>query len=253
MTPTKNEWPASATGQQTSDGNGATGVARDEAGHLKEAAAEKTAQVAGTAKEQVGEVASELREQTARLASQTREQLQTQAVEQRDRLADGLRSISSELRSMAQHEGDSGWVTQLAKQGSQLTDQAAQFLADREPGQVLDECRNFARRRPGVFLLGAAVAGMAAGRLTKGLMADRRHQHAADDPDQQAGGQYEQGGGQYQQDDVGLSAAMGGQPPASGAATMTPVPPAPVPDPTLDPGYGTDGDTLPGPGPQPGR
>ena len=38
------------------------------------------------------------------------------------------------------------------------------------------EVRNFARRRPGAFLIGAAVAGLAAGRLTRGLK-DRTSDH----------------------------------------------------------------------------
>ena len=46
---------------------------------------------------------------------------------------------------------------------------AASWLEQREPADLLDEVRNFARRRPGTFLIGAAVAGLAAGRLTRGL------------------------------------------------------------------------------------
>jgi hypothetical protein len=33
---------------------------------------------------------------------------------------------------------------------------------------VLDDVRSFARRRPGVFLLGAGIAGFAVGRLVRG-------------------------------------------------------------------------------------
>ena len=36
----------------------------------------------------------------------------------------------------------------------------------------MDELADFARRRPGVFLLGAGLLGVVAGRLTRGLRAD---------------------------------------------------------------------------------
>ena len=44
-------------------------------------------------------------------------------------------------------------------------------LQNREPAELLDEVRSFARRKPGMFLLGAAAAGILAGRLTSGVKA----------------------------------------------------------------------------------
>jgi hypothetical protein len=38
-------------------------------------------------------------------------------------------------------------------------------LENREPTQLLDDARSFARRRPGTFLLGALAAGVVAGRM----------------------------------------------------------------------------------------
>jgi hypothetical protein len=44
-------------------------------------------------------------------------------------------------------------------------------LQNREPAELLEEIRSFARRKPGMFLLGAAAAGVLAGRLTSGVKA----------------------------------------------------------------------------------
>lgn len=41
-------------------------------------------------------------------------------------------------------------------------------LDEREPSELLDELRRFARRRPGAFLLGAFAAGAVAGRVARG-------------------------------------------------------------------------------------
>ena len=49
--------------------------------------------------------------------------------------------------------------------------QAAGWLADRDPGSLLDEVRSFARRKPGTYLAIAMGAGVLAGRLTRGLTA----------------------------------------------------------------------------------
>jgi hypothetical protein len=131
---------------------------------------EASQQVAGTTKEKVADVASDVRQQTRRLAVETRDQLAEQAGRQRDRAVDGLRSVGEELRGMAEH-GQSGWGTQLAWQGAEFSEQAADFLRDRGAGDLLDEVRKVASRRPGTFLLAAAIAGVTAGRLSRVLAA----------------------------------------------------------------------------------
>jgi len=149
---------------------GVTEAARDEAGQLKETSAEAARQVAGTVKEKASDVTSDAREQTRRLVGQTRDELVGQASQQKERAANGLRSVSDELRGMAEH-GQSGLGAQLVRQGAELTDQAADFLQQHEPGDLLDQVRGFARRKPGTFLLVAAAAGVVAGRLTRALAA----------------------------------------------------------------------------------
>lgn len=150
--------------------DGVAETARDQAGQLKETSAEAAREVAGTVKEKVSDVTSDVRSEARRLASQTRQELAGQAGQQKDRAATGLRSVSDELRGMAEH-GQSGLGAQLARQGADFTDQAANFLQQHEPADLLDEVRQYARRRPGTFLLIAAAAGVVAGRLTRGLAA----------------------------------------------------------------------------------
>ena len=52
-----------------------------------------------------------------------------------------------------------------------MVDDFAHKLQTRDPAELLDEVRSFARRKPGIFLLGAAAAGIVAGRLTSGVKA----------------------------------------------------------------------------------
>ncbi len=149
-------------------------TAKDEAKNVKDAAAGATQQVADTAKEQAGQVASDVREQTRQLADETRNQLSSQVTSQRDRAVGGLRSLGDELRTMSEQSGQSGVGTQLAREGGDITHKVADFIEQREPAQLLDEVRSYARQKPGTFLIGAAVAGALVGRLTRGAVAARQ-------------------------------------------------------------------------------
>ena len=72
---------------------------------------------------------------------------------------------------MARNSEQDGPATDLARQAADKAHQAAGWLADRDPGHLLDEVRSFARRKPGTYLAIALGAGVLAGRLTRGLTA----------------------------------------------------------------------------------
>ncbi len=55
---------------------------------------------------------------------------------------------------------------------------ASDWLAQRDPGSLLHEVKSFARRKPGVFIAGALVAGVVAGRLTRALTENAKDEHA---------------------------------------------------------------------------
>jgi hypothetical protein len=157
-----------------SGGSSPSDTARQEAQHLKETTASATQHVAGTAMDQAGQVASTAKDQAGQLVEQTRQQLTHQVSSQRDSAVGALRSMSEEFQNMADQCGRGGPATQLVRQGAGITGEVASFLEQREPHQLLDEVRGLARRRPGTFLLGAAVAGMVAGRLTRGAISANR-------------------------------------------------------------------------------
>jgi uncharacterized protein YjbJ (UPF0337 family) len=166
---------------QSPPAEGVTETARDEAGQLKETSVDAARDVAGTVKEKAADVTSDVREQARQLADQTRTELAGQASQQKDRAAGALRSMSEELREMAEH-GQSGTGAQLARQGADFTDRAANFLQQHEPGDLLEEVRGFARRKPGTFLLVAAAAGVVAGRLTRALASGSSSTPSSNEP-----------------------------------------------------------------------
>jgi hypothetical protein len=173
---TVGEHPTTPGGSR-SGGDTASGTAqsaRQEAERVGDTAGSAARDVASTTKEQGERVASDIRQQARRLTDETRGQVTEQAMSQRDRVVDGLRSLSEELRTMAGRSGEAGLGSDAARQGADAAGRVADYLAKREPGQLLDEVRGVARRRPGAFLLGAAALGVLAGRLSRGMIDVRR-------------------------------------------------------------------------------
>ena len=152
-------------GQSTKD------VAKEEASNLKDTAVDAGKGVASTAKDQAVNVATEAKEQAKSLLSTATSQVQNQASTQQSRLASTLRGYADELQGVGQGSAPSGVVGDLIQQAASKGSQIAQWLEDREPGDVLEEVRRYARRRPVMFLALCGLAGVVAGRITRGAVA----------------------------------------------------------------------------------
>jgi hypothetical protein len=201
----------------------AAGVARDQAATVGRSAGEAGSHVAQTAADQAREVFSETRRQARDLLGEATGQAREQASSQQQKAARQLRTVGDELHDMAAKGGQSGLATEVAQQAAERLHGAASWLEQREPADLLQAVRDFARRRPGTFLVGAALAGLAAGRLTRGVADAARSggQHPAGRPEAQQG-------------------AMGEMPSAA------PVPPPPGPDWTAPMPEYPSGTYLPG-------
>lgn len=151
------------TQQSTAD------VARDEAANVGQSARAAAGNVTAAAADQARNVADETRQQAVDLLGQARSQVREQALEQQRRAVQNLHTLAGQLNEMAARNGDSGMATRLAEEASNRVHGVAAWLDGREPAELLDEVRGFARRRPGAFLLGAALAGVLAGRMTRGI------------------------------------------------------------------------------------
>ncbi|MBF4625942.1 hypothetical protein ITJ51_00175 [Curtobacterium flaccumfaciens] len=172
---------ASGSGSDSGSGSGkadaAKGAAQDVAGDAKE----KAANVAGTAKEQASKVASEATDHAKQLYGQASENLKQQAGEQQQRAAGGLRSLGEQLGRMAENDDEQGVAAKVVRDLSGRATSAAGFLENRDPGSLLDEVKTFAAKRPGTFIAIAAGAGLLAGRLTKALVTEVKHEKEAGD------------------------------------------------------------------------
>lgn len=169
---------STGTGSDSTGGgkaDAAKGAAQDVAGDAKEQAAN----VAGTAKEQASNVASDATEHAKQLYAQASDTLKEQAAGQQERAAGGLRTLGEQLGRMADKDDEQGIAAKVVRDLSSRAGSAAGYLEGRDPGSLLAEVKSFAAKRPGTFIALAAGAGILAGRLTKALATEVKHEKEA--------------------------------------------------------------------------
>lgn len=134
-------------------------------------AADEGKHVAGVAQGEAAKVASEAKDQAKSLVGEARtqvtDQVSDQSRQQRDKLVGTLGTLGDDLDQMA--ENGSGLAADVAREVAGHAKSLTSYLDGREPGELLEDVRDFARRRPGMFLAGALVAGVVAGRLARGV------------------------------------------------------------------------------------
>jgi hypothetical protein len=134
--------------QSDSGASSASATARNEAAEIGRSATEHAGQVANVVGEQARQVASETTRQARHLLEEGVDQLRDQAREGQQKLAGGLRGVAEQLRQMSDHAEGSVTVSEAVRQVSQRANGVADWLESRQPGDLLDEVRAFARRRP---------------------------------------------------------------------------------------------------------
>lgn len=190
-------FPPAGTGGPTagtaSNDASTTDTAKDEARQTAQVAGDEAGNVADEARAQASNVASEAASQARDLAEQVRSQVHEHAGAQQQMVASQMRSFCDELSSMASNSEQPGTATEVVRQTSQRIREAASWLESSDPADVLEAVRGVARRRPGAFLAGAAVAGLAAGRLTRAGVDSHRETSADSLPPESASQPLESG------------------------------------------------------------
>lgn len=146
-------------------------TAQDALGDGAALAGDKAAEVGRTAREQAANVVGEATSQARDLIGEFKGQLRDQAGSQTGRLAQNVRRLSDELREMSENGPAGSPAAQLVGRVAEGGRQVADRMEERGPEGLVTDLQAFARRRPGVFLAGAALAGFAAARVVQGLNA----------------------------------------------------------------------------------
>jgi hypothetical protein len=140
------------------------------------------ADVAGTATDEIKHVAGEAAEQARTLAGTFTEQVEQQSRTGLESLVSTITRFAEDLEAMAEGQGGrDGTAADLVRQVSDRAQGLSGSLRDREPGDLVRTVQSYGRTHPGTFLLAAAAAGAATGRLTKAALAADPKQPASVD------------------------------------------------------------------------
>jgi hypothetical protein len=124
--------------------------------------------LAGTVRSQAEQVKGELAGQARGMLAETQGQLQAQADMQASRLAGALFQVGSQAVALSQgRPEEAGPLTGYAEQAATWLDDRASYIEERGLEGLATDVVDFARRRPGLFLAGAAVVGFGVGRLVR--------------------------------------------------------------------------------------
>jgi len=125
-------------------------------------------ELAGTVRTQADQVKGELAGQAREMLDETRGQLQNQADMQATRMARAVFQVGSQAVALSEGRPEqAGPLVDYAEQAATWLDNTASYIEERGVEGLAVDVVDFARRRPGVFLAGAAVLGFGVGRLVR--------------------------------------------------------------------------------------
>jgi hypothetical protein len=162
------ESPGSTAETAAQQGSAVASTAKEQASATAQTAQQGSQQVADQAKQQLSQLSDQAQLELHRVIDQAQGELRERASEQTDKLATGLRGWADELRALAEGRTNDApravdWLSQAAGQMTGYADR----LDHRGAAGAVEDVSRFARRRPGAFLIGAVIAGFAAGRLAR--------------------------------------------------------------------------------------
>ena len=146
-------------------------VAQTASQHGQEVVATASGQakeVAGVVREQATQLTQELSSQGRELYQETRRQVQDQAQTQTEGLAQALHRWGWETQALVDgRPEDAGAVGECARQAADKLHELASEIEIRGVSGLAEELQDLGRRRPGAFLLGAAMIGFGGARLVR--------------------------------------------------------------------------------------
>lgn len=144
-------------------------LTREEGRQVAEDAKRQAGAVAGTAQDRASGVADEAMGHARDLAGDAKQQLHDQARQQTDALGGALNTFGGRVHALAEGNAEeAGPVGDYAQRLAGQVEQIAGRVDELGFDGMVNEVQDYARRKPGAFLLGAAAAGLAVSRLARG-------------------------------------------------------------------------------------
>jgi hypothetical protein len=142
-------------------------AAKEQASATTGRAGQAAGEVGSTALDQAKAVTGEARRQTEHAVSGLRERVTHEMEDQARRAAGTVRQWADDLAALADNAPGESQARSLVAQAADGGHRAADYLDRHGVAGMTEDLKGFARRRPGAFLAGAALAGLAVGRMGK--------------------------------------------------------------------------------------
>ena len=162
--------PVTRNGRQqvAAEGQQVAQTASQQGQEVVAAASGQAKEVAGVVREQATQLTQELSTQGRELYLETRRQVQDQAQTQTEGLAQALHRWGWETQALVDgRPEEAGAVGECARQAADKLHELASEIEIRGVSGLVEELQDFGRRRPGAFLLGAAMIGFGGARLVR--------------------------------------------------------------------------------------
>lgn len=143
-------------------------TAKGQAGTVAKVAGDDVAGLVDSARNEAGRVGEELTGQVRGLLLEARAKLQQQVEAEARRAAGNLGNLGDQAVALATgRPQQAGPLVEYAQQAADWLESKATVIEEKGADGVAADVADFASRRPGVFLLGAAALGVGVGRLVK--------------------------------------------------------------------------------------
>lgn len=153
-------------------GAGVARTAQDAGAEVARTARDAGIDVARTVQEEARQVAQTAAEEAREVGRGVRQRVREEVDRQHRQVTDRVGAFAEELDAMARQRPDTP-AAELVEALAARSRSFADYLDQHGPERVLHELQDFARRRPGTFLVAAVAAGFVVGRVSKGLWQDK--------------------------------------------------------------------------------
>jgi hypothetical protein len=128
---------------------------------------EPTSGVVDQAQGTISQLADQAQSTAGQVTDQAKQQATSQVESQKERAVDTLVTVAQALRQTGQqlHQQDQGAVGGYVDQAAERVESLTNHLRARDVSQLIAETQDFARRQPGLFLMGAVALGFVGARF----------------------------------------------------------------------------------------
>ncbi|MEX2491608.1 MAG: hypothetical protein WD425_07580 [Nitrospirales bacterium] len=135
-------------------------------------------------KEKAKEVGEQVRDQTSQLAGQAQKKVKSSLEDQKSKRLGELSGLAEAVRQTSQNlrEQNNDDVAHYTERAAEQMDRMVDYFDSRNVGELLDDTGMFARRHPEMFLGGAFILGLVAGRFLKSSSERKRDDSTSSGP-----------------------------------------------------------------------